>query len=294
MTSLKGTLITIAGWEERFIIGVRELLSSNNYQEVKLLVAEEYQEHLTKNIYELTELASTLDVVVSVVNYRIYDNSYTWNSLSQGLNVESNSKTTFDVSTAPREIIWFVLHFLNQESCNVKCLYSRPKKYGDWLSKDPGRPRLVFNHSGITDLSNPTALVVISGFDLERANQLIQFFEPKKTILALQTGDQYNNQKLNVFNHLHKLEQLCEIGHFELDTFAYDGGFKALNESMSELARDYNVIATSLGPKPSAVALFKLQLLYPQIALCYVPSLSYNIADYSVGFDGFMEVEYLD
>lgn len=290
MSDTRYTLITVAGWEERFIQGLTELLNEYTISEIKLIEAEEYKADVRKNAESLKLIAETQNVDVETVLFRIYDNTFSWSALETQLNFKEGQPVLFDISTAPREIIWFVLHFLQRQCCKIRCVYSKPAVYGSWLSKDPGRPRLVFNHSGITQLGRPTALLIISGFDLERTNQLIQFFEPRKTFIALQTGTQYENHKLNVENHLHRLEQLCEIQHFEIDTFAEDGGFSVLDTQLAEPASRYNIIATSLGPKPSAIALFELQRCFQQIALCYVPSLSYNTKDYSRGFEGYMDV----
>jgi len=46
-----------------------------------------------------------------------------------------------------------------------------------WLSRDPGKPRFVFKMSGLTKLGQPTALVILTGFDVQRTEQLIRFFE---------------------------------------------------------------------------------------------------------------------
>ncbi len=52
---------------------------------------------------------------------------------------------------------------------------------------------IVIVMTGQTKLGLPTALLIITGFDLQRTGQLVQYFEPKKTILAIQTGEQYQN-----------------------------------------------------------------------------------------------------
>lgn len=287
------SLIIVAGWEERFLQGVTHLLDDYPVSNIKLIQAEEYTEHVRKNVDALLQLSKARKIPVDTISFKIEDSAFSWNRLEEQLCLTHSQNVLFDISTAPREIIWFVLHFVKSANCVLECVYSKPASYGSWLSKDPGKPRLVFNHSGMTHLDRPTALLIISGFDLERANQLIQFFEPKKAVIALQTGNQYENHKLNVHNHLHRLEQLCDIEHFEIDTFKEDGGYSVLSQQVNELTENYNVIATSLGPKPSAIALFSLQRQHQQIALCYVPSLNYNTENYSRGFKGYMSVNLL-
>lgn len=288
------TLITVAGWEERFIRGMEKLLADNRFKEIILLVAEEYEKILADRINEASQLSELHGVNLKIVKFKIHDNVYTWEKIELGLSHVGSSSVIFDISTAPREIIWFVLHFLRQNSCCIECVYSSPVKYGSWLSRDPGKPRLVFKHSGITRLDLPTALVIISGFDLERASQLVQYFEPKKAILAIQSGEQYENNELNTKKNIEKLSQLCDVEHITINSFSSDCSLNSLEGKLVLLKENYNIIATSLGPKPSAVALFDIQEKHPEIALCYVPSLSYNTIDYSSGFKGYSAIRLLD
>jgi len=66
--------------------------------------------------------------------------------------------------------------------------------------------------------------------------------------------------------------------------------FESLKETIKNLKDNYNVVVTSLGPKPSSVALFDIQNIYPEVALCYVPSLKYNTLDYSEDLEEQIEI----
>lgn len=293
MTSNYDHLITVAGWEERFIEGLNDSLLKVEISNLIVLRANEYKEATQLNIECVEKICEQENIPLTIIEFEISNNTNTWGSLEESLKMCPTSQILFDISTAPREIIWFVLHFLEQNGSVVDCTYSRPQQYGEWLSKDPGTPRFVFYHSGITKLSSPTALLIVSGFDLERAKQLINFFEPKRAILAIQKGEQFENDSKNKDKHINKLKRLCEIDYFELDTYAPDGGYLTLEKEIPSLVENYNVIATSLGPKPSAVALYRLQNKFKDIALCYVPSLTYNTDNYSTGYQGAQKINYI-
>lgn len=284
MTSNYDYLITVAGWEERFIESLKDNLGKEVVSNLILLRASEYKEPTNLHVEKVRKICEQEKIPLVIIEFYISNNITTWVTLEEELQISPASKVLFDISTAPREIIWFIQHFLEQNNSSTDYVYGKPQQYGAWLSKDPGTPRFVFYHSGITKLSSPTALLIISGFDLERAKQLINFFEPKKAVLAIQKGEQFENDSKNREKHINRLKRLCEIEYFELDTYAADGGYSTLEKEIPNLVENYNVIATSLGPKPSAVALYRLQSKFKDIALCYVPSLAYNTDNYSIGY----------
>ena len=86
----------------------------------------------------------------------------------------------------PRDVIWQTLWLLKRCSSEIRVVYHRPKGYGDWLSRDPRRPRLVFKMSGISAIGKRTALVITAGYDFDRVRHLIDFYEPAFVCLALQ------------------------------------------------------------------------------------------------------------
>jgi hypothetical protein len=61
----------------------------------------------------------------------------------------------------PRENIWTLFFWLlDMQKARTQYVYHRALGYGDWLSRDPQRPRLVYKLSGLARLSdrrvNPT------------------------------------------------------------------------------------------------------------------------------------------
>ena len=68
----------------------------------------------------------------------------------------------------------------------------------------------------------------------------------------------------------------------EINSYADDFGKNAISKIVEKLTSTYNVILTSLGPKPSAVSAYLTYMDNPMIALCYVPCREYN-KDYCKG-----------
>ena len=64
---------------------------------------------------------------------------------------------------------------------------------------------------------------------------------------------------------------------FGIDAFAKDHGYLAFEELLQEVVSEYNVILGSLGPKLSAVALYRIRQRWPQIALVFAPANEFNM-----------------
>ena len=75
-----------------------------------------------------------------------------------------------------------------------------------------------------------------------------------------------------------RLDQSLSCRFWKVATHPYG----ALRGPVEKLARDHNVILCSFGPKPSAIALFRLQREFPQCSLAYIGCKEYN-PNYSVG-----------
>jgi hypothetical protein len=68
------------------------------------------------------------------------------------------------------------------------------------------------------------------------------------------------------------------IGFDSVDCYGPDWGFARVEKIVSNFASDSNLILASLGPKTSAVSLYRLQRHFPKSGLIYSPCKDYNIA----------------
>ena len=77
-----------------------------------------------------------------------------------------------------------------------------------------------------------------------------------------------------------KKEYGCKF--FELDAYGGDRGLAAVRKQLDGIGSRFNVIMSSLGPKLTAVALYKLQRVRPEAGLVYAPATEFS-ATYSFG-----------
>jgi len=278
-------LITMASWEERFILGSRRLFEQNRPSHAILFYAAEYDAWSSDNRSRFADLCKQHNV--PCIQHMVFLNSpaKTWETLRRGLESSTLAFTelTIDITTMPRDIIWQVFARGDHMKCSLKYVYNRPGDYNkEWLSRDPEGPRLVYKLSGEAEFGRPTTLIILTGYDVRRTEQLIRFYEPKTTLLGVQIGSQFGNQSQNIDAHRSLISPESGVAQFDIDAYSEDRGRAAIESQLQPYLSASNVVMSSLGPKLSAVALYQLHKLHQSTALSYAPSQEYN-RDYSTG-----------
>lgn len=280
-------LIAVAGWEDRFRLGIERDLDSYKPNELFILAFEEYLDRTARQRAQVEELASTRGIRHEEVRVNRSEPVGVWRAIRSKFSVpiQEDRTTLVDISTMPREVIWWVFAALEDAGGAISYVYHRPGEYASgWVTRDTERPRLVYQRSGISDFSKETCLLIISGFDADRAIQLIQFFEPKKILFGLQTGHQYQNQTSNVERNVAAIGKPSNLHlqQFEIDAYSTDHGLQAMEYAIADSVSEFNIVAASLGPKLSAVALHQLARRNEDLALAYAATRQIN-PEYSRG-----------
>lgn len=274
-------LVTFAGWEPRFLTGTTRACLNLKPKKITIFHGSLHQEETGKSIAELEEFTSENSIEMQIVPLDFDNQIETWKTIYDTLeDLNSGTKATVDISTMPREVVWYILFILSSNKVEVEYFYNSPKSYDkEWLTQDASTPRLALKVSGISYLQRKTVLIIVTGFDAARAEQIVNHFEPYKTIFAIQSGNQYDNDTRN--REMHEcLAQRIKAETFVFDSYIPDHGYEQLKRYCSEYASEYNVVLASLGPKLSSIALFRLSqdAVEPEsIALCYAPSRLFNV-----------------
>lgn len=276
-------LITMASWEERFLLGFKRNADKYSFKRCIMYYYEDYAERTKENRSKMKKTCDEQNINIDSHNLKNPKDS--WIKIFTTLNQVDfeGVSVLIDITTMPREIIWIIFDLLDTIKVKFDYVYYRPEKYSDkWLSRDPGRPRIVYKLSGIAKIGLPTKMLIITGFDLDRVKQLINFFEPKLTLLGIQTGSQFYNERLNAEKHKEEFSKKEDIKMFDVDSYSEDHGYKQIKSMIQNHTEDSNMLMSSLGPKISAVSLYKVHKSFPNTGLTYAPSREYNI-DYSKG-----------
>jgi hypothetical protein len=277
--------VTMASWEERFILGSRRLFEQSRPSRAILYYAEEYDARSGDNRSQFADLCKQHNVLFEQLMVSLKSPAKTWETLQRDLMSQTiaSRQLLVDITTMPRDIIWQVFAFGDYMNCPLKYVYHRPGGYNrEWLSRDPERPRLVYKLSGEGQFGRPTTLVILTGYDVRRTEQLIRFYEPRTTLLGVQTGTQFGNQSQNVDIHTTLVSPESGVVRFDVDAYMEDRGRAAIEAQLQGYLGESNIVMSSLGPKLSAVALYQIHKAHPAIALSYAPSREYNL-EYSAG-----------
>lgn len=282
---MKHTLIVYPSWEERSALGVLIDLQRYSVDEIILILnkSEKYESAVNCQLIKIQTYCEQEKVAVQRMEL-LGDSMEKWQiicSLIQRL--DSQKPILLDITTMSRNLLWSILHFLDDTPNPIDIIYHQPSNYAkDWVSREPEQPRLLFKHSGIMDIGRPTCLIIMTGFDVERTRQIVARYEPRKVILMLQSGTQFDNDSRNVAEehikscvHMGVSEQNIEIVY--INSYEDDWGYSILNLSYEKVSVDYNVIVASFGPKLGAVTCYQLNRFNPKVGLCYLPSKEYNI-----------------
>jgi hypothetical protein len=283
----KQTLFLGLSWEERCYLGLKEDFKRFNNTTSVFLICN-HGSLLDDNNNKGKIFKYCEDRNIDIISIELdYDNPIEmWKILNTKILEIDNllRKPIIDISTMPREISWMLMYFIRRFNSRITFTYHSPLSYNDnWLSKEPGSPRLLLKHSGITYFNRQTAIILITGFDELRTMKLVEYYEPKLILLGIQSGSQYSNKKRNDFStHSKLIKGQTEVRKFSIDAFSNDFGYTVINSEINKIEHKYNIIACSQGPKPTSIALYKSFLSHSDLALCYVPSGEFNRA-YSEG-----------
>lgn len=278
-------LITVGSWEERFSLGFQKLLQYAKPSCILMFYYNEYAEWseeyriMAKRQCERQQIT----LIQKELSFKAPLSSYKTIVSNTEEFVKDSDSMTLDISTMPREALWTICRILTNKKIKVQYTYHKPNEYADdWLSRDPEKPRFIYKLAGISRLGKPTTLVILTGFDIERTKQLVRFYEPDNLVLGIQIGDQFKNTRKNREEHMSGFNRNKEIIWFDVDGFSLEYALASIEKIIDPLVEETNMILASLGPKISALALYKYHQKHPKTAMAYAPSNEFS-RDYSKG-----------
>jgi len=198
-----------------------------------------------------------------------------------------------DISTFTRESLLILLLFLRynvRSGDEIRFVYARAKEYSigedpenKWLSKGIRDIRSVLGYPGEHSPLKKTHMIVMVGYEDERAVSLINEMEPHSVSLGLldeseHAGDNHHRTNSERFARLKK--RLREVEEF---TFSgYDPLVtKADLEQQVEAHKECNILIAPMNTKISTIGAALCAFDRPAVQLCYAPANVYNWKAYS-------------
>jgi hypothetical protein len=170
-----------------------------------------------------------------------------------------------------------------------KLAYISARNMGQWLSGKVSSVRSILGYPGDIRPSRTTSLVVLMGFEVERARSIIENYEPRQIILGMGRKSESISDDLYDRN-----KQLFDVARHEFDvntenTFEFSSRepLKVQSE-LSKIVRRVdrsNIIIAPLHTKLSTVGVGLYALDHPMVQVCYAPVEEYNEEAYSAPGD---------
>lgn len=280
-------LITFGSWEDRFVLGVEANLRDFNIDGVLGFYFTEYADRTRKARDRIVELCAREDMPLAMLPLEAGSPVGNWrkvvSNVVEGVDRTANGSVLVDISTMPREIIWYICWTLTVNGVAARYVYYSPESYtGSWLSRDPRSPRLVYKLAGVSRPDRRTALLVTMGFDRDRPRRLVRWLEPDRLLFGIQVDSAFERNQKAMRGYRNALTKDYECDVFNLDAFGGDRGRNAIKRALDGLVETHNVVMASLGPKLTAVSLFEIQRETESASLAYAPANQFS-EDYSNG-----------
>ncbi len=195
-----------------------------------------------------------------------------------------------DITTFTREsllILVKIIHYNRSKISEVKFMYSPAQGMSrDWLSKGFDEIRTVVGYPGDFKPSDPLHLMVIAGFEIERARQIIYSYDPELITIAYGKLEESVNRDFFELNKKFALELRSCFGYkvaepLEIPLLNPEKIAKTINTHISKFP-SYNTTISPLNNKITTLGTALAAIADPSIQLCYCRARIYNHEAYSV------------
>jgi hypothetical protein len=208
---------------------------------------------------------------------------------------EKSPTVLVDITTLRHESLLILLNLLriHAKSGRIFLAYTAAADYsvGDepekkWLSKGLSQVRAVLGYAGVISPSRKMHLIVLVGFEHQRASKLIETLEPGIISLGYgAVGTSTEDKHLASQTFFYRLLQtmMAIHGNVEGFEFACNDPIKTKDSIQLQKAKylNYNTVIAPMNTKLSTVGAAFSAFDDASIQICYAEPSQYNIASYS-------------
>lgn len=200
-----------------------------------------------------------------------------------------------DITTFTHESLLMLIKLLSIEflTSKITYIYANAKEYDannnkneKWLSKGVGDIRSVLGYPGEFLPAQKTHLILIVGYEVERATKIINTIEPSSLSLGYgRSGNATTDKDQEANEHYCQLieemaSSFSSISRFEVKC---DDPFFTCQKIEEEINshNEMNVVIVPLNNKITTMGVSFAVQNNPNVQVCYAPALIYNYSDYS-------------
>lgn len=253
-------------------------------------------EHIEVNRNKLTTIFGDKGRVVELSTS---DPLITADNLRQSINTVLNDgyyeSILLDVTSLTHESLMILLRLfqIHPPKGKVTGVYANASEYsvGDevkhkWLSRGIGEVRSILGFPGNISPSLKTHLILIVGYEHERAAGIIESLEPHSIALGYGRSGNATTEKDRDANehYMHLVEQMAtsyaDVNSFEIPC---DDPHKVRDEIQSQIdkANNMNVLIAPMNNKLTTIGATWAAFKNENVQMCYAKALRYNYLNYS-------------
>jgi hypothetical protein len=287
--------ICSSSYEER-CLSIPNNISVTGIRRALILSNNDLLEYVGTNKIKLENLFSEKGqiVEVSTVNPLLTADNLD-QSLAKAIDDGFTGSILLDVTAFTHESLLILLRLLKLRCPNTRitCAYANASEYsmGDdvkykWLSRGIGEVRSVLGFPGNIVPSRKTHLILIVGYEHERAAGIIETIEPNSIALGYgRSGSATTDKNKDANEHyMHLVEQMAtsfsDVNCFEIPC---DDPYETRNEIQAQISKagNRNILIAPMNNKLSTIGAALVALNDENVQLCYAQALSYNYSGYS-------------
>lgn len=204
-----------------------------------------------------------------------------------------------DITTFTHEHLLILLYLLNSEKLIGKAIfaYSGAGDYSPntplsdiWLTKGVKQVRSVVGYPGALVPSKDLHLIVMVGFEHERAQRVIETYEPARLSLGFapplaSVSENLSETNKEFFLRVQQFAKETKQGTMDLGEFEFSciDPIQARDALLKQIGQDndYNTVVCPLNTKIATIGAALTAFERDDIQLCYAEAAIYNSANYS-------------
>jgi hypothetical protein len=280
--------------------GVLEILDKNYRARTGMFIVNDRSKSVHQNISLLKSLIKNKHIFddISIKEYSIDNPIGIIIKIDEIIKAKFPEKQTvnitLDMTTIPRVQLLSVLYYLRHHpKLNIlRILYISPQKYGKWLARGHRYSTIPSFFEGPLIFEKKTALVILTGFESERAISLIDDVEPAKLILVMlmqEASKEFKRLSSKVINQIDVRRNIDK----EILTISANDPFYCKNiiiDLINKHSKLYDFFVAPMGTKLEVLGTYLAYEENPNFRIIYPRAFVYNTEGYSEGCKDIYEI----
>jgi hypothetical protein len=288
--------ICSASFEER-CLSVAYNVEGINFHQTLIIINKDFSEQIENNKNILFEVIKSEKKIVEVSSS---DPLFTADNLNKNINIgvdhEHKKTILLDITTFTHETLLILIKLIQirYPKSVITGIYSNALEYSlgeddinkKWLSKGISEVRSVLGYPGNIVPSRKTHLILIVGYENERAESIIEAIEPNSIALGYgRSGSATTDKNKEANEHYMNLVKQMATSYSDIETFEIpcDDPFGARNilKEIISKEKNKNILIAPMNNKLSTLGAAWVAFENENVQICYAQALTYNFPNYS-------------